>query len=138
MSPEQRLKEIEDRLLKLDNERILLLREIQNIRNDIALESKSKRTLLGRPLNRKELLTNADKVQLFLQMFAARLDVYPQRWENKKTGKSGYSPVCANEWVDPICKKPKVKCTDCSHQNFLSLDELAVESHLKLSFRSRI
>jgi hypothetical protein len=77
MSPEQRLKEIEDRLLKLDNERILLLREIQNIRNDIALESKSKRTLLGRPLNRKELLTNADKVQLFLQMFAARLDVYP-------------------------------------------------------------
>jgi superfamily II DNA or RNA helicase len=131
MSSEQRLKEIEDHLLKLDNERVLLLREIQSIRNDIAVESKSKRTLLGRPLNRKELLTNADKVQLFLQMFAARFDVYPQRWENKKTGKSGYSPACANEWVDPICKKPKVKCTDCSHQNFLSLDELAVESHLK-------
>lgn len=131
MSPEQRLKEIEDRLFKLDDERVLLLREIQSIRNLIAVESKSKRTLMGRPLNRKELLTNADKVQLFLQMFAARLDVYPQRWENKKTGKSGYSPVCANEWVDPVCKKPKVKCTDCSHQNFLSLDELAVESHLK-------
>ncbi len=65
-----------------------------------------------------------------MQLFAARLDVYPQRWENK-AGKSGYSPVCANEWVDPICKKPKIKCTDCSHQIFLSLDELAVESHLK-------
>jgi hypothetical protein len=50
-------------------------------------------------------------------LFAARLDVYPQRWENK-TGKSGYSPVCANEWVDPICKKPKIKCTDCSHKFF--------------------
>jgi superfamily II DNA or RNA helicase len=130
MSPEQRLKEIEDRLLKLDTERVSLIREIQNLRNEIAVESKLKRTLLGRPLSRKELLTNVDKVQLFLQLFAARLDVYPQRWENK-TGKSGYSPVCANEWVDPICKKPKVKCTDCSHQKFLSLDEFAVESHLK-------
>lgn len=131
MSIEQRLKEMEDRLLKLDAERASLLREIQNLRNEIAVESKSNRALRGRPLARKELLTNADKVQLFLQLFAARLDVYPQRWENKKTGKSGYSPVCANEWIDPICKKPKVKCTDCSHQNFLSLDELAVESHLR-------
>lgn len=131
MNPEQRLKEIEERLMKLDSERVSLLREIQNIRNEIAVESKSKRVPLGRSLNRKDLLTNADKVQLFLLMFAARLDVYPHRWENEKTGKSGYSPVCANEWVNPICKKPKIKCSDCSHQNFLSLDELAVESHLK-------
>lgn len=131
MNLEQRLKEMEDRLLKLDADRVSLLREIQNLRNEISIESKSKRILLGRPLARKNLLTNADKVQLFLQFFAARSDVYPHRWENQKTGKSGYSPVCANEWVKPICNKPKVKCTDCSHQNFLSLDELAVESHLK-------
>lgn len=61
MSPEQRLKEIEDRLLKLDTERVSLIREIQNLRNEIAVESKLKRTLLGRPLSRKELLTNVDK-----------------------------------------------------------------------------
>jgi len=25
--------------------------------------------------------------------------VYPKLWQNQKTGKSGYSPACANEWV---------------------------------------
>lgn len=75
MNPEQRLKEVEDRLLKLDAERVSLLREIQNLRNEIAAESKAKRVLLGRALARKDLLTNTDKVQLFLQFFAARSDV---------------------------------------------------------------
>ena len=131
MNRDQRLKEMEERLLKLDAERVSLLREIQNLRNEIAIESKEKRILLGRALAKKELSINADKVQIFLQLFAARLDVYPQRWENKKNEKAGYSPICANEWVKPICNKPKIKCTDCSHQNFLSLDEIAVESHLR-------
>jgi hypothetical protein len=66
MNPEQRLKEIEDRLLRLDIERVSLIGEIQNLRNEIAVESKLKRTLLGRSIAKKELLTNADKVQLFL------------------------------------------------------------------------
>jgi hypothetical protein len=39
MTPEQRLKEIEDRLLKLDNERVSLLREIQTRRNESAVDS---------------------------------------------------------------------------------------------------
>jgi superfamily II DNA or RNA helicase len=66
-----------------------------------------------------------------LDLFRARPDVFPKRWENPKTGKSGYSPACSNEWVKPVCQKPKIRCTDCQNQKFLPLDLNAIESHLR-------
>lgn len=42
--------------------------------------------------------TTGEKVALFRRLFRGRTDVYPARWESKTTGKSGYSPVRANEW----------------------------------------
>ncbi|MFP5492531.1 MAG: TOTE conflict system archaeo-eukaryotic primase domain-containing protein [Bacteriovoracia bacterium] len=72
-----------------------------------------------------------DKIDLFLKLFRCREDVYPKRWENSKTGKQGYSPVCDLEWVKPICQKPTIRCSDCQHQKFPPLDSFAVESHLK-------
>ena len=42
--------------------------------------------------------TPAEKVALFLDLFGTRRSVYPKRWENEKSGKSGYSPACENEW----------------------------------------
>jgi hypothetical protein len=36
---------------------------------------------------------------LFRRLFAGRSDVFPVRWENRHTGKSGYAPACADEWV---------------------------------------
>jgi len=53
------------------------------------------------------------------------------RWDNKKTGRSGYSPACANEWVKGICEKPKVKCGACPHQKFIPPDEKVIEKHLR-------
>lgn len=50
------------------------------------------------------------------------------RWENK-TGKAGYSPVCGNEWTS-VCKKPQVKCSECSHKRFLPVTDEAVSQHL--------
>jgi hypothetical protein len=50
----------------------------------------------------------SEKVALFRRLFAGRLDVVPVRWENVKTGRSGYAPACANEWVKGICGKPQV------------------------------
>lgn len=64
-------------------------------------------------------------------MFRGRESVFAKRWENLKTGKSGYAPACENEWVRPICQKPAVKCSDCLHQKFPSLNDAAVEAHLK-------
>jgi len=33
-----------------------------------------------------------------------------QRWDNTRTGKSGYQPACANEWKPGVCEKPRIKC----------------------------
>ena len=79
--------------------------------------------------------TPAEKVSLFLDLFGTRRSVYPKRWENHKAGKSGYSPACNNDSFanrqSGICRKPKVKCSECCHQSFPPLDERAVESHLR-------
>ena len=71
-----------------------------------------------------------EKIVLFRSLFRGRDDVYPRRFENRKTGKSGYSPVCANEWVRGICENPRIKCADCPHQRFLPVTDDAVRCHL--------
>ena len=43
--------------------------------------------------------TAAEKITLFRRLFAGRSEVFPVRWENRNTGKSGYAPACANEWI---------------------------------------
>lgn len=70
------------------------------------------------------------KIALFRSLFRGRDDVYPRRFENRKTGKSGYSPVCANEWVRGICEKPRIKCADCPHQRFLPVTDEVIRCHL--------
>jgi hypothetical protein len=39
------------------------------------------------------------KIRLFRSLFRGRDDVYPRRFESRKTRRSGYAPACANEWV---------------------------------------
>jgi hypothetical protein len=67
----------------------------------------------------------ADKVALFRSWFRGREDVYPIRWESK-TGRSGYSPACNNEWLPGICEKPRIKCSDCPNQAFPPISDGAV------------
>lgn len=77
------------------------------------------------------VLTPNDKVALFLRLFRGRDDVYPKLWRNQKTGKKGYSPACANEWVRGVCEKPQVKCGECPNQAFLPLTADTVLDHLQ-------
>ncbi|MEF8759146.1 MAG: hypothetical protein V5B36_05325 [Candidatus Accumulibacter sp. UW25] len=65
----------------------------------------------------------APKIALFRSLFRGREDVYARRFESRRTGKSGYSPACVNEWVRGVCAKPAVKCHDCPHRRFLPLDD---------------
>jgi len=83
------------------------------------------------PVERPVPCTPAEKIALFLDLFGTRRSVYPKRWENSKTNKSGYAPACDNEWRAGICRKPEVKCTDCPHQKFPLLNEQAIEMHLR-------
>ncbi len=75
--------------------------------------------------------SSAEKIALFRHLFAGRADVFPVRWENRKTAKSGYSPACANEWVRGICGKPQVKCGECPHQAFIPVTDDIIEKHLR-------
>ena len=63
-------------------------------------------------------------------LFKGRDDLYAKRWESRE-GKSGYSPVCLNEWKPGLCRKPGVKCGFCAHRSFAALDEEAMEAHLR-------
>jgi hypothetical protein len=72
----------------------------------------------------------ADKVALFRSLFRGRDDVYPRRFESRRTGKSGYAPVCANEWVRGLCEKPRVKCAHCPHRRLLPMTDEVIRQHL--------
>jgi len=79
----------------------------------------------------------AEKVALFRRLFAGRTDVFPARWENPKTGRSGYAPACANEWVRGVCGKPQIKCGECPSQAFIPVTKEVIECHLRGEDRVR-
>lgn len=70
------------------------------------------------------------KIGLFRSLFRGREDIYARRFESRKTGKSGYAPACANEWVRGVCEKPRVKCAECPHRRFLPLTDEVIHWHL--------
>jgi superfamily II DNA or RNA helicase/very-short-patch-repair endonuclease len=72
----------------------------------------------------------AAKIALFRSLFYGREDVYPRRFESRKTGKSGYQPACGNEWVRGICEKPRIKCSDCPNQRWLRVTDEVIHWHL--------
>ena len=70
------------------------------------------------------------KIALFRSLFRGRDDVYPRRFESRRTGKSGYAPACGNEWIRGICEKPRIKCADCPHRRFLNVTDDVIRWHL--------
>lgn len=75
--------------------------------------------------------TPAEKIGLFRSLFRGRDDVYPVRFESRRTGRSGYQPACGNEWVPGVCRKPKIKCSVCPNQRFLSVTDEVIVRHLQ-------
>ena len=72
----------------------------------------------------------AEKISLFRSLFKGREDVYARRWYSKKSGKSGYRPVCLNEWRSRLCDKSRVKCSECKNRLFAPLDDETLYRHL--------
>ena len=70
------------------------------------------------------------KIALFRALFRGREDVFPRRFESRKTGKSGYQPACANEWARGLCDKRAVRCIDCPHRRFIPVTDETVRQHL--------
>jgi len=80
--------------------------------------------------------SNPQKIALFRSLFRGREDVFARRWQNPKTGRSGYSPACANEWKQGACPKGKgaarrSTCGDCTSQAFLPMTNHEIAGHLR-------
>jgi hypothetical protein len=83
--------------------------------------------------------TNVAKLALFRTLFRGREDVFPRRWENARTGRSGYSPACSNEWDHCLCEKTKgsesgsrrATCAECLNQAFIAVTDEEVARHLR-------
>ncbi len=71
-----------------------------------------------------------DKIALFRSLFRGREEVYARRFTSGKTGKSGYQPVCGNEWVRGVCAKPAIRCSECACQRFLPVTNEVLRWHL--------
>jgi len=78
-----------------------------------------------------QLSSPEEKIALFRSLFRGREDVYPRRFESRKTGKSGYAPACANEWVRGICEKPRIKCAACPNRRFLPVTDEVLDGILR-------
>src|SRR5438105_7768304 len=89
----------------------------------------------GRDRDHQSLAVTKDsppdaKIKLFRSLFRGGEDVYPRRFENRKTGKSGYAPACGNEWVRGVCEKPRIKCVDCPNRRFFPVSDEVMSWHL--------
>ena len=72
-----------------------------------------------------------ERIRLFQSLFKGREDVFARRWFSKTTGKSGYQPVCINEWKQGICDKKKYRCAICPNRNFAPLTTQDMYRHLE-------
>ena len=103
----------------LDGGQALLLCEDEN----------GKRAVCSEPLWRSCALTDMrsapihahsssqEKIEYFLSVFKGREDVYARRYHSTTTGKTGYTPVCKNEWMHGLCDKKKYRCAECPSQS---------------------
>ena len=82
-------------------------------------------------IEKDKAISSEEKIQIFMNAFKGRTDLYAKRWTSNKTGKSGYSPVCKNEFSLYKCDKPRVKCSECPYRELLPLTEDVVKKHLK-------
>ncbi len=101
------------------------------VKHGISLPQQPSSSLVFAQQSSANTLSPDQKIKLFRRLFHGRDDVYPIRWESKTTGKPGYSPVCANEWRQGVCEKPRIKCSECNHSLFAPVTDYVISSHLK-------
>jgi hypothetical protein len=116
------LKECEQ--LKLENQKLKELLKYHNIIPD-ATHPFQKKTDIN--INKKQKIQQ--RIKIFKGLFKGRTDVFAVRWESK-SGKSGYSPACENEWHPTLCQKPAIKCVNCQHRKLLPLTDRVIYDHL--------
>ncbi len=127
---EDQRRRLQERLRQLEQERAAIEAELAGIPADGVREISSPQST-ALPARQDQAFDNRAKVELFRSLFRGRTDIFPLRWENLKTGKSGYAPACANEWKRGLCEKPRIKCSACANQAFIGVTDQVVAHHLR-------
>lgn len=114
-------------------DKIKLIQLIESLQKE---NKELKEKIYGKPEEKEiikeiKVISNEEKVKIFMEVFKGRTDLYAKRWTSNKTGKSGYSPVCKNEFSTYKCDKPRIKCNECPYRQLNPLTEEAVLKHLK-------
>ena len=124
---ERKISAIRDRLNRIAAERDTLKKELRE------LLSARAHVIAGQSFQppASNILSPDEKIKIFRSLFRGREDVFPRRFESRKTGKSGYQPVCVNEWRRGVCAKPKIKCSECPYREWVPVSDQIIEKHLR-------
>ena len=124
---------------RLQKENALLTEEIEHLRQELALYRQSQPSIPPTqpsvPIEPDKsspmfTLSSDEKVTLFRSVFRGREDVFARRWHSASSGKSGYQPVCENEWRSDLCDKKQYKCSECPNRRLASLTDRYIFNHL--------
>ena len=78
-------------------------------------------------------MSSREQLKIFTSVFNGRRDIFAKHYRSK-TGRSGYSPACHNEWKDGICLKlSKKPCKNCQSADYIQL----LDKHLIDHFHGR-
>lgn len=122
-----------------------VLRRIEGLRAELAALSRptlhvsEAATTFGLSTPPHQPFSSEEKVALFRSLFRGREDVFPRRWENPKTGRSGYAPACSNEWLVGVCRKKGPAgarrlgsvCSGCPSKAFVPVSDAEIQRHLQ-------
>lgn len=109
----------------------ILKNENTKLRNLLSLKTENKKSdkrFSGATVTQHS--SSDAKIALFRSLFCGREDVFARRWYSKTTEKSGYQPVCGNEWADGLCDKRKYKCSTCPNRKLMQLTDNDIFKHL--------
>ena len=123
-----KMQSVRQQIAALDTKRSALTELLAKLETQVTADRPAPRVAETRAVYQPATVSEAN-IRLFMKFFRGRSDVFPKRWENR-AGRSGYSPACRNEWVRGVCRKPKVKCTECESQGFIPLTPDVVREHL--------
>ena len=79
---------------------------------------------MGKQITYQELLAAYNKLLMENEFLHKEVD-------RLQAGKSGYQPVCRNEWDRQLCDKKKYKCAECPNRLFKPLVYEDIYRHLE-------
>ena len=133
-SPAESITVIDQRVSDIQSKLNLLAAERNGLEKELRHLLSQKENLIDkqiRPHLDSDSFPREKKIEIFRSLFRGREDVFPKRFESKKSGKSGYQPVCANEWKRGFCGKPKIKCSECPYREWVPVSDSVIEKHLR-------